>query len=456
MAKNTLALTPYGGVGSVTGANFMLENGECTILVDCGMIQGCNFCEDKNREPFGYDPASADVLLITHAHIDHVGRIPKLVRDGFSGVIYSTPETRQLAAVMLEDSLGVLEKEARRSGEKPFYDNDDISRALSLWHPLEGSDSYDLGGGFAVTLRNAGHILGSSMYDIRYRGKSIVFTGDIGNSPAPLLKDTDTITNATYLIMESVYGDRNHESSADLKRLLEEVIEDTVKAGGALLIPAFSLERTQVLLHEINALVEKGRIPQVPIFLDSPLAIKVTDIYKQHAERFRESVKREIEGGDDIFNFPGLSFTMTTEESKAIAGTPNPKIIIAGSGMSNGGRIIHHEKRHLPDPKSTLLLVGYQAAGSLGRVLQDGAKEVTILGESVSVRSRVVTVSGYSAHRDSDGLIDFVSHTADSVEKVFVTMGEPKSSAFLSQRLRDYLGVAAIVPEEGEHYKLEL
>lgn len=454
-AREKIIFTPYGAVGSVTGANFMLAIGARKFLVDCGMIQGCLFCENVNRHPFAYDPNAVEALFVTHSHIDHVGRIPKLVREGFSGPIYSTKETQELAGIMLEDSLGVLEKEARRSGEKPFYNGDDVARARALWRSIPAGEPFDLGGDVSVTLRNSGHILGSSMINFHYGEASVLFTGDLGNAPAPLLKEADTVTDATYLIMESVYGDRVHESVHDRKRILEDVIEDTIHTGGALLIPAFSLERTQVLLHEINGLVEQGRIPEVPVFLDSPLAIKVTDIYKRHAERFRESVRREIEGGDDIFNFPRLSFTMTTDESRAIAQVPDPKIIIAGSGMSNGGRIIHHEKRHLGDPKSTVLLAGYQAAGSLGRELQDGAKRVTILGEEIPVRARIISLGGYSAHADSEGLLEFVTHTADSVKKVFVVMGEPKASTFLAQRLRDYLGVQAIVPEEGKEYELE-
>jgi metallo-beta-lactamase family protein len=454
--RNKLYLTLYGAVGSVTGANFMLESSTRKILVDCGLFQGCKFCEDKNREPFPYDPASINALLVTHAHIDHIGRIPKLVRDGFRGIIYSTPATKEIAAIMLEDSLGVLTKEARRHKKEVFYNETDVSRSLSLWRGIEGTDATELGEGLSFVLRDAGHILGSSIIEVSYNTKKVVFTGDLGNTPAPLMKDTDYVTDANYMVIESVYGDRNHETPRDRRNRLEDLIEETVKRGGALLIPAFSLERTQVLLHAINELVENGRIPEVPVFLDSPLAIKVTGIYKRHAEQFNKTVQREIEGGDDIFNFPRLNFTLTTEESKAIANVPNPKIIIAGSGMSNGGRIIHHEKRHLPDSKSTLLLIGYQAAGSMGRQIQDGAKEVEILGDTIPVRARVETIRGFSAHKDSEGLLDFVAHAEDTLEKVFVTMGEPKSSLFLAQRIRDYLGVNAIFPEAGKRYELDM
>jgi metallo-beta-lactamase family protein len=292
------------------------------------------------------------------------------------------------------------------------------------------------------------------MIEFEHEGKKIVFTGDLGNSPAPLLRDTEEIKGADYMVIESVYGDRNHESVEERTQKLKEAIENTINKGGALLVPAFSIERTQVLLYEINNLVEDGKIPSVPVFLDSPLAIKVTKVYQNRIQNFNKGVKEEIAGGDDIFKFPLLEFTEHHKESMDIANTPNPKIIIAGSGMSNGGRIVHHEKRHLPDPNSTLLIVGYQAAGSLGRRLLDGAKEVEIMDKKVQVRAQVVNLTGYSAHKDSDGLLEFVDGSAETLKKVFVVMGEQKSSLFLVQRLRDYVGVNAIAPKLGESFEL--
>jgi metallo-beta-lactamase family protein len=454
MKNDTLSLSFHGAVGTVTGANFLLETSDRRILVDCGLFQGCKFCEDRNREPFRYEPAAIDALFVTHAHIDHVGRIPKLVRDGFRGAIISTSATREIAAVMLEDSCGVIEKEARASGTEPFYGEEDVARATALWKDLPLGADYSLGADASVRLRDAGHILGSAMVEVSCGGKKIVFTGDIGNAPAPLLSPPEPLAAADFLVMESVYGDREHEPPEDRKKKLEAMVEDTIAKGGALMIPAFSLERTQVLLYHLNELVEHGRIPPVPVFVDSPLAIKVTEIYRRYAAALRSEVRREIEHGDDIFAFPGLTFTMTTDESKAINDVPNPKIIIAGAGMSQGGRIVHHEKRYLPDPRSTLLLVGYQAAGSLGRMLQAGARRVKILGEEIPVRARVETISGYSAHTDSTGLLNFAAASADTLRRVFVTMGEPHASLFLVQRLRDYFGVDALVPEEGTRYPL--
>ena len=454
MAAKTAQLTFCGGAGEVTGSNFLFEAEGVKILIDCGLIQGKKICDDRNFEPFPYDPREIDALFITHAHLDHTGRIPRLVEKGFSGAIYSTVPTKKLAELMLVDSLGVFEKEAKRDNHQLIYTEADVPKSMSLWKTVPYHEPVSVGP-FSVVLRNSGHILGSAMVEVTYNGKKIVFTGDLGNSPAPLLNDTERITDADYLVMESVYGDRNHEPHEEKRKRTEEAIEETFKAGGALLIPAFSLERTQDLLFEINNFVENKRIPRIPIFLDSPLAIAITKVYKESGEFFNGETKSQIKSGDDVFNFPGLRMTRTTDESKSINLEPNPKIIIAGSGMSNGGRIVHHERMYLPDPKSAILLVGYQAAGTPGRMMQEGAKRVRILGTEIDVKARVVSIFGYSSHKDSDHLFAFVQDTADTVKKVFAVMGEPKSSLFLVQRLRDYLGLDAVVPEKNECVTLE-
>ncbi|NOY35651.1 MAG: MBL fold metallo-hydrolase [bacterium] len=451
-----LKLTFCGGAQSVTGSNYLLESGDTKILVDCGLFQGTKISEDKNDDSFPYDPASIDALFITHAHLDHIGRVPKLVRDGFRGKIFSTPPTRDLAELMLADSLGVMRKEARRSRKKDaIYSEDDIQRALGLWNPVDYHDGIPVAD-FNINFRDAGHVMGSAMVEIARGGKKILFTGDLGNPPNPLLRDTEKVTDADFLIIESTYGDREHEELNEANLKLERVIEDTMHSGGALMIPAFSLERTQKLLFQINDLVEHGRIPRAPIFLDSPLAIKATNVYKKYQRYYNENAKDIIRSGDALFQFPGLKMTLKTEESKAIKRAPFPKIIIAGSGMSNGGRIVHHELNYLPDPKSALLLMGYQAAGSLGRRLQERQKTVRIMGETVRVRARVENIRGYSAHPDMNDLFDFVHNTADTVKKVFVVQGEPKSSLFFTQRLRDYLGVDAAAPETGDNFELDI
>ena len=446
----------HGGVGTVTGANFLLETGKLTIAVDCGLLQDGRESNEKNRAPFPYDPKNIDILFITHAHMDHIGRIPKLVRDGFGGVIYSTPETKAIAAVMLEDELSVLTKESKLEGLEPFYDENDIVRSMELWHTMPYHTLTPIGDSIQVYLRDAGHILGSAMVEFRRNNKRLVFTGDLGNTPTPLLCDTEPLEDTTYLVTESVYGDRNHENRDERRQKLAEAVNTSLAKGGVLLIPTFSLEKTQVLLHELNDLLLAQKIQKVPMYLDSPLAIKVTDIYRQMTSSFNLEAKMEIASGDDIFDFPELHRTESMEDSKAIDHQPNPKIILAGSGMSNGGRIQRHEKLYLSNPNNTILFLGYQAVGSLGRRLVEGAKFLDIGGESVAVKANVVIVSGYSSHKDSEHIVEFVEHTAKTLKKVFVVMGEPKASLFLAQRLRDYAGVNAEYPEQDEMVSLDM
>ena len=443
----------YGGSQEVTGSCFLFDSGKTKILIDCGLFQCPRFCDLRTRDPFPFDPKDIKALFVTHAHIDHTGRIPKLVKEGFSGTIYSTPPTKELAMLMLEDSLGVLEKESRHHGEDLMFGQEDIVSAFKIWQGVEYHKTIEIGD-LKIRLLDSGHILGSSMIEINYRGKKIVFTGDLGNPPTPLLNDPEEIRDASVLLVESTYGNRTHDDKKERKLRLERIIEDTIHANGVLMVPAFSLERTQELLAEIDDLLESGRIPRIPIFLDSPLAIKATAVYKKYENYFNSQAHKKIKSGDDVFRFPGLKLTMATEESKAINEVRPPKIIIAGSGMSNGGRILHHEKRYLPDPNSTLLLVGYQAAGSLGRMLQDGAEEVTIHGEKILVRAKVETLQGYSSHPDREQLMDFISKSKDTLEKVFVITGEPASAFFLVQRVRDYLGIEAFAPRYGESHNV--
>ena len=365
-------------------------------------------------------------------------------------MIYSTPSTKEISEISLIDSLGILSKEAEKKGAPLLYEKKDVLKSFSLWKTVSYKTPIKINNKLNVVFKDAGHILGSAMVEFSREGEKIVFTGDLGNSPSPLLKDTEKIYDADYLIMESVYGDRNHESIESRIDILKNTIKNTIKKGGALLIPAFSIERTQVFLYEINNLVESGEIPQVPVFLDSPFAIKVTKIYKNKIDNFNKGAREEIDSGDDIFNFPQLKFTENHKDSIEIANTINPKIIIAGSGMSNGGRILSHEKRYLPDQNSALLIAGFQVAGSMGRMIQDGVREVVIDNERIPVRASIINLQGFSSHKDSDNLLDFVSNTADTVKKVFVVMGEPKSALFLVQKIRDCLDVDAVAPNIGE------
>ncbi len=470
------------GVGTVTGANFLLETGKGTkILIDCGLVQGERVAEEINSEAFPYDLSTISAMFVTHAHLDHVGRIPKLVKDGYKGPIYSTPQTRDLAELVLNDAVGILTTEAEQDGREPLYGQSDVDAVFPLWKTIGYHEEFRLDDEVSITFKDAGHILGSSMTEVRIlaphrpadslaiplaglsRGTpeadsgasiKILFTGDLGNSPAPLLRDTEAVGDADYLIMESVYGDRNHEDKEGRENKFKQIIDQTMARGGTLVIPAFSIDRTQVILFELNNMVEQGKIQSVPVFVDSPMAIKATDIYAANTQLFNSRVAEQIAKGDDVFHFPRLEYTMSSNDSRDIERMNGAKIILAGSGMSVGGRVIGHEAHYLPDEKSTILLVGYQTTGSLGRRLAEGAKKVHIHGQEVKVKAHIETLYGYSAHKDSDHLLEFVSTGTDRLKKVFVTMGEPGASMHLAQRIGDELGVKAVVPGRGDSYEL--
>ncbi len=450
-------LTCCTGVGTVTGANFLLETeAGSKILIDCGMVQGERIASELNNEPFAYDLSKISALIITHAHLDHVGRIAKLVKEGYAGPIYSTPQTKELAEIVMKDAVNIIATDAQQEGIDPMYDLHDVENVLPLWKTIEYHTPFNITDDVSVFLKDAGHILGSSMIEVTVAGKEkILFTGDLGNSPAPLLRDTEAVGDVDYLIMESVYGDRNHEAREERKNKLMQVIKDSIARNGTLVIPAFSIDRTQVLLYELNNMVEQKKIPSVPVFVDSPMAINATQIYRESTFLFNDAVQQQIKKGDDIFSFKNLDYTMSRNEAEVIDRVKGAKIILAGSGMSVGGRIVSHEAHYLPDANSTILLVGYQAVSSLGRKLADGAKKVTIHGQEIKVKAKIETLYGYSAHKDGDHLVEFVSTGTDRLKQIFVVMGEPGASMHLAQRLNNELGVKAMVPERLKKYKLE-
>ena len=456
---STFKITFAGGAQMPTGSNFLVEFGGKRILIDCGLIQGEKYMLPANRDPFAYDPTSIDMLIITHGHLDHVGRIPMLVKSGFKGTIVSTEPTREIGELIMLDSMGVLGKEASHENVEPLYEEKDVFDAVRLWTTtLEYEKPFTLStndGDATITLHDAGHILGSAIVEIGYKGKRLAFTGDLGNTPSPLMKDTTLLHGIDYLVTESVYGDRNHKDKDKRVEIVKEAVVSTVKKGGTILIPAFSIERTQELLLAFNELVESGQMPQVPVYLDSPLGINITKIYKKYEHWFNENIEKIIKSGDDIFAFKGLKQTPSPDESKAISNDTGPKIIIAGSGMSNGGRIVHHEARYLPDRNSTIIIVGYQAVNTLGRRIVDGAKEVFIHNQPVQIRARVVNIHGFSAHKDSDNLFAFAGSSQDTLKKVFVVLGEPKSAYHLAQRIHEGYGIDVVVPEKGDVVELE-
>ena len=437
----------YGAAGSVTGSNFLLDTGSNKLLVDCGLRQGMD--EAKNWDAFAYNPADISHLVITHAHLDHIGKIPKLVKDGFKGSIISTKATLALAEPMLLDALEILARNAERHKRPELYAQKDVAQAIKLWRGIDYHEKIALPDGVELQLLDAGHILGSAMARFERGGKQLVFTGDLGGGNSPLLRPTEEV-KPTYLVMESTYGDKTRPDDAQRLERLENIIEDAMGRGGTLLIPAFSTERTQDLLFDIRRLMVENRVPQVPVYLDSPLAEKITRAYLAHPEYFADDIRKRVEGGEAIFSFAGLHYVEEAESSRKLNLDPASKIILAGSGMSSGGRVLGHEEQYLPDPKSTLLIVGYQAVGTIGRKLIEGDKTLELYGKVVPVRAKVEILYGYSAHRDSESLLEFANKAGDTVQQIFLVHGEPASSMFLAQRIRDYLGVKASVPEVGE------
>lgn len=448
-----MRLTFCGAAGEVTGSSHLLESGGMKILIDCGLKQGSHFADEANFEAFPYDPKEIKAVFVTHAHIDHVGRIPKLMKEGFRGPVYSTPPTKDFAELLLLDSEHLLRQVAEEMRKPPLYVAGDIAAVMTSWHGAHYGQTVELGP-FKVTFFDAGHILGSSFVRVEAEGKSIVFSGDLGNVPAPLLRDTEPLPPSDYLVMESTYGGRVHAPPQTSEDRLEEAILETVRRGGVLMIPAFSMERTQDLLLHFHHLIEAKRIPPTPVFMDSPLAIKLTTIYEKYGSYFDKESFDEMKMGDDLFTFPGLHYSLTTEESKEINHAPAPKIIIAGSGMSNGGRILQHERRYLPDPKSCLLIVGFQSMGTLGRQLQEGARMVRILGENIPVRAEVRTIHSYSAHADQPHLLAWVKPRAEGLKAVFLVHGEEDQRQDLMLKLKSDLGLNAVAPHFKESVEL--
>jgi len=442
-----MKLTFCGATGQVTGSCYLLESGGHQILIDCGLFQGTNLAERENYEPFPFNASKIEAVFVTHAHLDHTGRLPKLHRDGFKGTIYSTPPTKDCAEFILLDSENLLCREAERAGHPSLCTEGTVQDVMRQWETVEYHQPMTQGP-FTLTFSNAGHILGSACIKIEAEGKSVVFSGDLGNYPAPIIESAD------YCVIESTYGDSVHDSDTKRREALEDVIEDTVKNGGVLMIPAFALERTQELMFYMDQLMTQGRVPRVPVFIDSPLAIKLSSVYQKYPEYLNPEARSYTHAGAKLFNFPSLKFTLSSEESKAINDVPSPKIILAGSGMSHGGRILHHERRYLSDPKSTILFIGYQAEGSLGRRIMEGAKEVHIFQEPVHVKCKVSVITSYSAHADKPKLLNWLSHMKVGLKRVFVIHGEASVSAHFAATVKSELGLEAVVPKIGDTVEL--
>ena len=449
-----MRLTFYGAVREVTGSCYLVETDKARVLVDCGMFQGGAFAENKNFAKFDFDPKTIDAVIVTHAHLDHTGRLPKLVKEGYAGPIYMTPPTVPLTKLVLEDAHQIMEEDHERYGTPTLFDEQDIQNAVRQFTPLDYTHAVTVGN-LTFRYRDAGHIFGSAFVEMRESGGAhLTFSGDVGNVNAPILRDTAQLANTDALVLESTYGNRVHEDESKREIKLQQAIIDTIRQKGVLLIPAFAIERTQLLIYEINKLIESHAIPKVDVYLDSPMAIKASDVIKSFPQYYDREALSMIARGDDLFDFPGLHRCMTKEQSKAINDAPKPKIIIAGAGMMNGGRILHHLIRYLGDAASTVLIIAYQAHGTLGHRLYRGDRSVEIMGEKIFVQARIISIGAYSAHADQNVLLNWVRQAARPPKKIFCTHGDEGASAALATRLTHELGIDSFVPRYGNTVEL--
>jgi len=461
-------ITFLGAARMVTGSCYLLEAGGLRVLVDCGMFQGRD--DDLNEEPFPFNPAGLDGVILTHAHIDHSGRLPLLCKQGFRGPIWTHPATAELAAVMLLDSAHIQEADAERQNRKagragraqepPLYTQADARAAATFFKPIPYGELKALSNRVRVRLQDAGHILGSAIVEVFETGADgretkLVFSGDIGQPNRPILRDPKVIDSADYLVMESTYGNRVHDSQDTKKDALAEIIRSTISRGGNVIVPAFAVGRTQELLYCFNELVEFGQLPKgLRVVLDSPLAIAATQITAKHAEVFDEEAQKLVRAGDQPFAFRGLITTATAEESKALNLDPRPMVIIAASGMCEAGRVVHHLKHNLWRENATILFVGYQAEGTLGRAILDGAKHVHIHGEDVAVKAHIETLHGFSAHADQTQLLAWAGGFAHPPVRTFLVHGEDEAQGELG-RLLTGAGHRVQIPAMDEAATLE-
>ncbi len=445
-----MKLTFLGSAREVTGSCYLIESKQAKILIDCGMFQGSHLTSSKNFVDLAFNPAEVDAVFLTHAHLDHSGRIPVLVKGGFTGPIYATPPTIKLASLVLEDAFKIMKEDHEREARPMLYQETDIERALKQFKGVDYSRDVKIKD-LTVRPRDAGHIFGSAFYEVHEEGgKSAAFSGDLGNVGTHILKPTSQLGAVDTLIIESTYGNRIHEDEKTREAKLKQAIERVIKKKGVLLIPAFAIERTQQLLFELNHLVENRLIPQVDIYLDSPLAIKATKVMREYPQYYDAEALKLVSMGDDMFDFPGLTQTLSKDESKLINDAPRPKVIIAGAGMMNGGRILHHLVRYLSDPATTLLVVGYQAEGTLGRQLYDRKPTVNVLQERVEVKATVEGIGAYSAHADQNKLVDWIKTAAALPKRVMCTHGDEGAAVALATRIKQDLHIQAEAPHFGE------
>jgi len=446
----------HGACREVTGSCTLVETKDFKFLVDCGIFQGQTNSKNKNTEKFEFNPKTIDFILLTHAHIDHCGRLPKLFKEGFKGQIYSTKATKNLVEIILLDSIKIQREEEK----KPLYEEKDIEKIIKKFKPfsyyqkIPVYSSNGTGGKInshiSIRMQDAGHILGSAIFEVWVDDKKLIFSGDLGNPPAPIIKDPDFIKQGDVLFIESTYGGRLHESKKEGARIFKDIILKTIHQKSTLIMPVFAMERSQEVLYQLNHLVENKIIPQVPVYFDSPLAIAATQIYRKHQNLYDQQAENLINSGDDIFDFPNLKFTKSREASMEINTARNPKIILASSGMCSGGRIPHHLKRYLNNPNNHLLIMSYQAQGTLGRELIEGAQNVIIHDKMVDVRAQITKTGSFSSHADHNQLLNWLNKIKD-LKQIFIMHGEAQENRALA---KDIQHIKTTIPEYNKKYSI--
>ena len=474
-----MKITFLGATKTVTGSNFLVEAAGNKFLVDCGMYQGHGDLEEKNYDDFLFDVNEIDFMLLTHAHIDHSGRIPKLYNAGYRKPIYAQKATCDLCSIMLPDSGHIQEMESEWKNKKrvrqgkepliPMYTAQDAINSIEIFKPVVYDEIIDVDENIKVRFNDAGHMLGSSIIEIwaNENGKEtkVVFTGDLGNNDIPLLASPTMIETADYLVMESTYGNRLHIRNDDKATLFLNIVYETLERNGTVIIPSFAVGRTQEILYELNKIkdntedeefkIKYEKLMHVPVYVDSPLAVSATEIFRENTDLFDDDVKEAMARGDNPLEFAGLKFTKTADESKALNESTEPAIIISASGMCEVGRIKHHLKHNLWNPNSTILFVGYQAPGTLGRKIVDGEKRVKIFGEEINVNARIEYIEGYSGHADQEWLLNFVYSFYSKPKHIFLVHGEEEGQEVLKEKIIENTNIPVAIPSFGETYTLD-